>query len=863
MGFGFDLSNVVAQKDDSKKKHGDYTCQQCKLYTKCKTPKVQVEGEGKKGILIIGDSVSLAYENSRGKEHGTLYNFLRRRLQKLDINIKEDCWYIPAIRCYSTDKLSRITAKACHSLLIKDIAKLKPTTIITTSKDAWDILLYDRIGGRAGVVPYFKWCGETIPDQKLKAWVLPIYDTSMVMKDYREGQDKKYPTYYYEPYYTEQLENILDFIHKPVEVIDYDSMVKVCPTREKAIEAIKEINTWKAFAFDYETTGLRALRKEMKLHSVSFSNGVISYSMMVYEDEPFLDELRKLLTNQAIKVAHNAQFEYSWTHEKLDVIPTNLKHDPMLMEHCLHNQKPTSLKFLTYARFGVLGYDESADQYLKPSNEDSKKYGANALNTIFKAPRKDILHYCGLDSLFTYKLSKMLLDELDPVHQRPGYNLFIEGSLALADAHLNGFRIDMKAIERVEPYVIENTNKNYMKVMNSDIVKYRWRGGKFSPSSDAHVRKLLYDILGMEPVEFTDKGAPSVDEESLITYKDDVPFIMDLLEYRRWNKVQSTFIAQLKREQWDGWLRPYFGLNSVASFRGNCRNINLQNQPKRDKEMLGVVRSMFFPHKGQRLVEYDYAQLEVRGNASITQDPSLIKYVEREDTDMHLDFATVLWLMNREEVKSALRQLTKTQVFAEFYGSYYVLIAKATWKVITSPNAPKELGMDIKEHLRKQGIRTYAEWEKQCEKAEKWMWSEQFPVYQEWRKETFATFKEDGYIDYPNGFRYYGPASRNACLNAPGQGASFHINVWAFTQINYELRKKQMKSKFIGQIHDSQLYSAEPGEEETLDHLVWYYSTQAVRDYYDWIVVPLAVDKSIGPVDGSWAEVEEVGVLSF
>jgi DNA polymerase I-like protein with 3'-5' exonuclease and polymerase domains/uracil-DNA glycosylase len=864
MGFGFDLTDVKAQKDPTVVKSREYTCQQCALYKQCSTPKVQIEGEGQKGILIIGGGVSYAYENSKGDNHGAHYNFLKKRLKEVGINLKRDCWYLPAIRCFTKEDYGAVTSKACHALLVKDILKYNPRLIVTTSREAWDILLYDRMGGRAGSTPYAKWCGKAIPDQKLGRWVLPIYDTFNVMKDISSQENKKYPNYFYEPYYTEQLDMINEYVRKDVEIVNYDNKVKVAGTVEEAIRMLKIVKTWVAFAFDLETTGIRELHPDMRIHSISFSNGHEAFGMLWYDkNDRFLDEIEDVLTNESPKVAHNMQFEYSWITEHLGVSPKNIKHDPMIMQHCLHNQKPTNLKYLTYQYYGVLGYDESADAFLKPSNDKKKKMGANAINTIFNAPTKDILHYCALDSLFTYKLAHDLHNQLDPISQKPGYTLFMEASEALAVAHLNGFRIDDKAIDAVSPILEKRIDEYYLKVIDDPVVRYQWRGGKFNPGSDVNIRRLLFDILKIEPLEFTEHGLPSVDEEALLMYKADAPFIMDLLEYRRWRKVYRTFVLQLKRESVNGLLRSYYSLNGVATFRSSSRDVNIQNQPKRDKEALKTIRSLFFPHKGQKLVSYDYAQLEIRGTTAITQDPSLMTYVNRPDTDMHKDFATTLWLIDRDSVTKALRQVTKGVIFSLWYGSYYALIAKATWKTIQSPKSAEELGIDIKAHLKSKGIVSFEDWENHCQKSERWLWEEQFPVYQEWRKETYKQFKEDGYVDYPTGFRYYGPASRNAVLNAPGQGSSFHINVWAFTQINRELIEKKMKSKFIGQIHDSQIYSVEPEEEQELDYMVWYYSTQAVRDKYPWVNVPLAVDKSAGTVDGSWATEEDIGALHF
>jgi len=57
------------------------------------------------------------------------------------------------------------------------------------------------------------------------------------------------------------------------------------------------------------------------------------------------------------------------------------------------------LKFQTYLRFGLAGYDDEVSPFLK-----SKNKGGNAFNTIRKAPVKKLLLYGGMDSLLTHML---------------------------------------------------------------------------------------------------------------------------------------------------------------------------------------------------------------------------------------------------------------------------------------------------------------------------------------------------------------------------------------------------------------------------------------------------------------------------
>jgi hypothetical protein len=70
-----------------------------------------------------------------------------------------------------------------------------------------------------------------------------------------------------------------------------------------------------------------------------------------------------------------------------------------------------------------------------------------------------------------------------------------------------------------------------------------------------------------------------------------------------------------------------------------------------------------------------------------------------------------------------------------------------------------------------------------------------------------------------------------------------------------------MDTYLIGQIHDSMLPDYSDDEEKELDYAIWNYGTQKIREYWDWIIIPLSIDKSRSGINGSWAEMESCGLL--
>jgi len=116
------------------------------------------------------------------------------------------------------------------------------------------------------------------------------------------------------------------------------------------------------------------------------------------------------------KIAHNMKFEQTWSREYLKQPVANWRWDTMLAAHVLDSRPGVcGLKFQVYVNFGVIDYDSEVAQYLK-----SKGKSANAHNRIMELlakpwHRKVLLTYCGLDTLYTYRLAMDQMEQLGEI----------------------------------------------------------------------------------------------------------------------------------------------------------------------------------------------------------------------------------------------------------------------------------------------------------------------------------------------------------------------------------------------------------------------------------------------------------------
>ena len=164
-------------------------------------------------------------------------------------------------------------------------------------------------------------------------------------------------------------------------------------------------------AFDYETTGLKphnTAKHEIICMSVC-NDWDKSYAFMMPTDPIQKHYIKQFLKSNVGKIAQNMKFEINWSQNILKYVPNNWVWDTMLATHVMDNRSGvTGLKFQTYVQFGVVDYNSDVSPYLKA--KDYKNGNAvNKIKDLIKTEdgKRKLLMYCGLDSLFEYRLAML------------------------------------------------------------------------------------------------------------------------------------------------------------------------------------------------------------------------------------------------------------------------------------------------------------------------------------------------------------------------------------------------------------------------------------------------------------------------
>lgn len=451
-----------------------------------------------------------------------------------------------------------------------------------------------------------------------------------------------------------------------------------------------------------------------------------------------------------------------------------------------------------------------------------------------------------------------------------GYELLHNGVLALAQVEANGIRIDVERLQRTKEDLTSKTRTLKKELESTDLWKV-WRkryGASASLTSGTQLSTVLYQEMGFAVTDKTDKGAASTDEEALM--KIDHPAIKKLVRFGKYNKALGTFLKGIEREVVNGRLHPVFNLHTVATYRSSSDSPNFQNFPVRDKEVSEIIRTLFIASKGCVLVENDFKGIEVSVSACYHKDANFISYITTPGKDMHRDMAAQVYCLKPKEVSKEARYGAKNKfVFPQFYGDYWMACSRNLWEWIEKGKLVGPDGKSLYEHLEAQGIDRLGNqdpesetepgtFERHVQEVEDDFWNNRFQDYGQWRRDWYKAYLKKGYFDMFTGFRVFGTLNRKQVCNYPIQGSAFHCLLWTLIQVNKALAKYKMRSKVVGQIHDSLI--GDVREEELRDYLciVEEIVTVRLRKYYDWLIVPLEVECEICPPGVSWFGKREV-----
>ena len=321
--------------------------------------------------------------------------------------------------------------------------------------------------------------------------------------------------------------------------------------------------------------------------------------------------------------------------------------------------------------------------------------------------------------------------------------------------------------------------------------------GEFNINSPKQLGEVLFERLGLPHGKKTKTGWSTNAE---VLEKLDHPIVRDVLEYRQYMKLRSTYVdGLLKAAGPDERIHTNFQMTVTATGRLSSTEPNLQNIPTRT-ELGSELRRMFVPAPGCVLVDADYSQIELRLLAHISGDESMQEaFLSGED--FHAVTASHVFGVPLNEVTSSMRRAAKAVNFGIVYG-------------ISAFSLSQDLGVSAEE------AKAYMD-----------AYFARFPGVKRYMEDVVKKSRETGYAETIFRRRRTLPeitASKYAtrsfgervALNMPIQGTAADIIKLAMVKVFKRLKEEGLSSRLIMQVHDELIVECPENEAERVKSLL-------------------------------------------
>ncbi|MFC1559833.1 DNA polymerase I [Candidatus Margulisiibacteriota bacterium] len=620
--------------------------------------------------------------------------------------------------------------------------------------------------------------------------------------------------------YTEKLQgaDLFSVIEeKKMDIKKHKADYSVITSIKDLKDTAKNMAANKAFAFDVETDSVDPFHVNLVGISLSCKPNVGCYIPVGHNSGKQIDikealaVLKPLLEDPDIKkYGHNIKFD-SEVVSNYGIEVKGIAFDTMVAAYTMD---PTSRKYgLKPLSHGLLGKHMIEITELIGTGKKSKTMNELAIEAVSDYACSDADSTYQLVNIFSKKLKEESLEDLF-------YKIEVPLIEVLIKMEENGVSVDVDKLKKMSKE-IEASLKN----LTIDI--FAIAGEEFNLNSPKQLQNILYEKLKIPITKRTKTGA-STDAEVLSNLSKDFEIAAKLLEYRQLQKYKSTYIdvlpdlINIKTKR----IHTSFNQTITATGRLSSSNPNLQNIPVKG-DIAKKIRSAFVPaKKGWSILSADYSQIELRILAHLSNDKILTKAF-LEDKDVHTATAAEVFGVPLDKVTPEMRNAAKVVNFGIIYGISEFGLSK-------SLNIKKtEAGKYIENYFKRySGVKTFID-------------------------KTISQAKKDGFvctllgrkrplpdINNPNiSLRNF--AERTA-INTPVQGTAADVIKVAMINIHNILKKEELKSKLLLQVHD-ELVLEVPDEELTqVTKMVEHEMVNAVK-----LNVPAKVHIGSG---NNWAE---------
>ncbi len=582
---------------------------------------------------------------------------------------------------------------------------------------------------------------------------------------------------------------------------------------KKLLEIVSSIPDIAIVAFDTETTDLDVKNASLVGFSFCFEEGKAYYVPIGHNYLGVPSQVSKKVAKEAITILNkkklvlqNFKYDYSIVKNELD-LELKLYADTMILAWLLDTSSKIGLDALALKYF----------EHEMISFKSIVKKGENFSNVEINEACK----YAAEDALFTRAIYFKLLDEFKENKNEHlvqiAHEVEFDFIYVLANMEENGIKIDTKKLEALK-------NKSNLNIQELKTKIYQTVGSEFNINSPKQLGEVLFDTLKLPPSKKTKSGY-STNEVVLQKLYKEHEVIPLLLEYREAFKLQSTYIEpllELALKDEENRIYTSFLQTGTATGRLSSKNPNLQNIPVRS-EAGALIRSVFIPKEGYKLVGIDYSQIELRLLAHFSNDEALVQAF-KNNLDIH--HQTAVKIFGEEEAKEK-RSIAKSINFGLLYG-------------MGSRKLADTLGISTKE------AKSYIE-----------SYFKAFVSVKDYFKSVEEGALDNGYVetllkrrrlfDFDSANAMMRAAYLRESVNTLFQGSAADLIKLSMLEI-YKKFKDDNNIKMLLQIHDELIFEIKESEVEKITNEL----VDIMENIYE-LNIPLRVSKSIG---SSWQELK-------
>ena len=539
---------------------------------------------------------------------------------------------------------------------------------------------------------------------------------------------------------------------------------------------VVKLRTAPIAAFDTETTSLDAMAATLVGLSFAVPGGGAAYVPVAHNyagapDQLSIDAVLLALrpwleSDKYKKVGQNLKYD-KHVLANYDVRLRGIADDTMLASYVLESDKSHDMDSLARRHLGL-----ETIPYTAICGKGAKQIGFD------QVALEQAAEYAAEDADITLRLQQHFAAHLaaEPAIEALYRDIELPSMEVLFEMERNGVLID-------DFLLAQHSEELGRRLVQLEAEAHKLAEQPFNLNSPKQLGELLFGKLELPVVKKTATGQPSTDEEVLQKLAEDYPLPKLLLDYRGLAKLKNTYADKLPLMVNPKTGRVHTSFSQAVAVTGRLASSdpNLQNIPIRSEEGRRI-RAAFIAPKGHRLVSAGYSHIELRIMAHLSNDKRLLQSFA-EGEDVHRATAAEIFGLTPLEVDKEQRRYAKVINFGLIYG-------------MSAHGLAKNLGIE------RGAAASYID-----------RYFARYPGVADYMARIKAEVADKGYVETAFGRRLHLPdihasqagrrqGAERAAINAPMQGTAADLIKKAMIAVSAWLKKEQLASKLILQVHD-------------------------------------------------------------